>query len=355
MTKGSGSDSLYIDDNGVNANVLLEGTSNISYSSNGTDLTINTSYGSGKKSVNDKITIKNGLSELDNVSVLGTDLESVLKSNIISISGIYNKKGKSYSFTGTKYDDTVNGTNKKDFIEVFDGNNTINVGKKGSSTIEAGVGNDTYNIKNLTSKVTIHDKAGDDVLNLSGNKYSDLNFFFNVLKNDEIIDINSNNTNLLVKDLYILDKKTITSMSKSKSVNPNKGVLIEEFFFADEENETDGAIETINVKDKGNVSELLNSSVTAITNAVKSCLNKTSYNSAYELIEKGTTSEKKELIACYVSNKNSGNELLLGHNISLLNSEIAGWKSSAPDIAPLVTDNNDRTVDIPIIIQENIR
>ena len=345
LIKGSGKDTLYIDSNDVDSVYLKFDTGAVnSFSSNGVDLTINAKYTSGKKSVTDKLTIKNGLNSVDKFTIAGSALE-VSK---ISITGVYNKKGKSYTFTGTDYDDVVNGTNKKDFIEVYGGNNIINVGKKGLTDISAGIGDDTYNVKNLTAKVSIHDKAGDDTLNLTGNKYSDLNFFFNVLKNDEVINVDDKN--MLTKDLYIVNKSTMDSMSKGKVKLPSTGVLIEEYFYADET--TDGKIENITVKDKGEISELLESSVSKIKDAVVEYLSGTSYNSAYELMEKGTKTEKKNLISYYTSNKVNSTELLPGNNINSLKSEVAAWKSSSADITELAIPDANDTVNIPALVAQ---
>ena len=211
---------------------------------------------------------------------------------------------------GTKYNDVIYGSNKNDVIIEQAGNNTFNIGVKGSTDIYS-VGassSDTYNVKNLNTSVDIYDNGGtDDTLNINVKdmKPEDLRYVFDVDKTSA------------KGDLIITDTKGINSSKFN-------GVAINDYFTTqvtvpDTSNEEEGAttvktvdhkIENINLNGSS-IKDNVATSIANITNDVQNFLNANKYESKYEsaseVFDGKDRKAKAELKEIYNSGNNKYN------------------------------------------------
>ena len=355
MDKSSGSDSISINNSIAVADIQF-GNNDISpdsiiYTSNGSNLTITGHYDAiqnarGKittKAVNDKVTINNF-----NVKLNGNALN--LSDEKINITGSYNKKKKTYTYTGTEYDDVIKGSTKKDIIHAGNGNNIINVGKKGNSIITAGSGDDTYNIQNLNANIDIEDEDGNnDTINLKNTKLSDINLFFNVNKDDYIY--NSD------KDLTIYNNKNASLVMASK--NPKGLIDIDNYFKEDSSVGGTGYIENFMVGDV-NISTELKSVISSIASEVKDFLNgitDKNYTCALDVMADKSKAGKaylKQMMKIYTSHKLTGQtESLLGAKpMNALLSEVAAWQGNDSSVDTTLKFENSETQDIQTLVAQ---
>ena len=207
---------------------------------------------------------------------------------------------------GTKYNDVIYGSNKNDVIIEQAGNNTFNIGVKGSTVINsAGASsNDIYNVKNLNTSVDIYDNGGTDTLNINVKdmKPKDLRYVFDVDK-----------TGAKKGDLIITDTKGINSSKFN-------GVAINDYFTTqvtvpDTSNEEEGAttvktvdhkIENINLNGSS-IKDNVATSIANITNDVQNFLNANKYESASEVFDGKDRKAKAELKEIYNSGNNKYN------------------------------------------------
>ena len=172
---------------------------------------------------------------------------------------------------GTKYNDVIYGSNKNDVIIEQAGNNTFNIGVKGSTVINsAGASsNDIYNVKNLNTSVDIYDNGGTDTLNINVKdmEAKDLRYVFDVDETGA------------KGDLIITDTKGINSSKFN-------GVAINDYFTTqvtvpDTSNEEEGAttVKTVNHKieninlNSSSITDDVATSIANITNDVQNFLN----------------------------------------------------------------------------------
>ena len=340
LSKGAGKDRIEITNNNAKAKLTYGDGAVYSYTSNGTDVTINAKY---DKKTTDKTTIADAFSHENDVKIGEDALADILSSEKISITGSYNKKKTIKTFTGTKYDDVVNGSSKKDIINVSGGDNTVNIGKKGASVITAGDGNDTYNAKNLSVSVKITDEGGNDTLNLSGVKISDINLLFDVTKSD----------GKTGDDLYLVNNKNMGLISSNKATMPKAGIDLVGYFGI-------GKIESVNLGDTL-ISSKFEAMITKITNEVKTFLDGTSYDSAFALLNdksKGAKSLKKQLVSIYTKYKADQDYGMMSPrpvmmNTSSLMADVAAWQTSDSSFdAALAIDNNSDNMNVQTLIAE---
>lgn len=207
---------------------------------------------------------------------------------------------------GTKYNDVIYGSNKNDVIIEQAGNNTFNIGVKGSTVINsAGASsNDTYNVKNLNTSVDIYDNGGTDTLNINVKdmEAKDLRYVFDVDK-----------TGAKKGDLIITDTKGINSSKFN-------GVAINDYFTTqvtvpDTSNEEEGAttVKTVNHKieninlNSSSITDNVATSIANITNDVKNFLNANKYESASDVLDGKDRKAKAELKEIYNSGNNKYN------------------------------------------------
>lgn len=364
MDKSSGSDSISINNSDAVANIQFGNNDispNIIYTSNGSNLTITGHYDAiqnarGKittKAVNDKVTINNYFSNNFNVILNGYELN--LSDEKINITGSYNKKKKTYTYTGTEYDDVINGSTKKDIIHAGNGNNIINVGKKGNSIITAGSGNDTYNIQNLNANIDIEDNGGNDTINLKNTKLSDINLFFNVNKDGDDLIYNSHKENSI--NLTIYNNKNASLVMASK--NPTGLIDIDNYFKEDSSVGGTGYIENFMVGDV-NISTELKSVISSIASEVKDFLNgikDKNYTCALDVMADKSKAGKaylKQMMKIYTSHKLTGQtESLLGAKpMNALLSEVAAWQGNDSSVDTTLKFENSETQDIQTLVAQ---
>lgn len=368
MDKSSGSDSISINNSDAVANIQFGNNDispNIIYTSNGSNLTITGHYDAIKnargkittKAVNDKVTINNYFSNdySNDFYVNGNELN--LSDEKINITGSYNKKKKTYTYTGTEYDDVINGSTKKDIIHAGNGNNIINVGKKGNSIITAGSGNDTYNIQNLNANIDIEDEGGNnDTINLKNTKLSDINLFFNVNKDGDDLIYNSHKENSI--DLTIYNNKNAGLVTASK--NPT-GLIDIDNYFNKEDSSVGGTgyIENFMVGDV-NISTELKSVISSIASEVKDFLNgitDKNYTCALDVMADKSKAGKaylKQMMKIYTSHKLTGQtESLLGAKpMNALLSEVAAWQGNDSSVDTTLKFENSETQDIQTLVAQ---
>ena len=205
---------------------------------------------------------------------------------------------------GTKYNDVIYGSNKNDVIFEQAGNNTFNIGVKGSTFINsAGASsNDIYNVENLKTSVDIYDNGGKDTLNINVKdmKPEDLRYVFDVDETGA------------KGDLIITDTKGINSSKFN-------GVAINDYFTTqvtvpDTSNEEEGAttVKTVNHKIENinlNGSSITDvaTSIENITNDVQNFLNANKYKSASDVFDGKDRKAKAELKEIYNSGNNKYN------------------------------------------------
>ena len=210
---------------------------------------------------------------------------------------------------GTKYNDVIYGSNKNDVIIEQAGNNTFNIGVKGSTVINsAGASsNDIYNVKNLNTSVDIYDNGGKDTLNINVKdmKAEDLRYAFDVDKNgakgDLIITdtkgINSSKFNGVAINDYFTTQVTVPDTSSEEKSATTKTV--------------DHKIETINLNGSSitdsSITDNVATSIANITNDVKNFLNANQYESASDVFDGKDRKAKAELKEIYNSGNNKYN------------------------------------------------
>ena len=366
MDKSSGSDSISINNSIAVADIQF-GNNDISpdsiiYTSNGSNLTITGHYDAiqnarGKittKAVNDKVTINNYFVNNNNVLLNGSTLD--LTNAQINITGIYNKKKKTYTYTGTEYDDVIKGSTKKDIILAGKGNNIINVGKKGNSIITAGSGDDTYNIQNLNANIDIEDNGGNnDTINLKNTKLSDINLFFNVNKDGDDLIYNSHKENSI--DLTIYNNKNAGLVTASK--NPTGLIDIDNYFKENSSVGGTGYIENFIVENV-NISTELKSVISSIASEVKNFLNgitDKNYTCALDVMADKSKAGKaylKQMMKIYTSHKLTGQtESLLGAKpMNALLSEVAAWQGNDSSVDTTLKFENSETQDIQTLVAQ---
>ena len=228
-----------------------------------------------------------------NVTVNG----SAIDLNGLTISG--------QNIIGTKYNDVIYGSNKNDVIIEQAGNNTFNIGVKGSTVINsAGTSsNDIYNVENLNTSVDIYDNGGKDALNINVKdmKAEALRYVFDVDKTGA------------KGDLIITDTKGINSSKFN-------GVAINDYFTTqvtvpDTSKEEEGAtkVETVNHKvetinlNGSSITDNVATSIANITNDVQNFLNANKYESASDVLDGKDRKAKAELKEIYNSGNNKYN------------------------------------------------
>ena len=207
---------------------------------------------------------------------------------------------------GTEYNDVIYGSNKNDVIFEQDGNNTFNIGVKGSTDIYS-VGassNDIYNVKNLNTSVDIYDNGGtDDTLNIIKDmEAKDLRYVFDVdktgAKGDLIITdtkgINSSKFNGVAINDYFTTQVTVPdTLSEEESATTVKTV--------------DHKIENINLN-SSSITDNVATSIANITNDVQNFLNANKkYESASDVLDGKDRKAKAELKEIYNSGNNKYN------------------------------------------------
>ena len=205
---------------------------------------------------------------------------------------------------GTNYNDVIYGSNKNDVIMEQAGNNTFNIGAKGSTVINsAGASsNDTYNVANLNTSVDIYDNGGKDTLNINveNMKAEDLRYAFDVDKNgakgDLIITnakgINSSKFNGVAINDYFTTQVTVPDTSKEEEG-------------ATKVETVDHKVETINLN--GSSVDNIETSIANITNDVQNFLNANNYDSASAVLDGKDRKAKAELKEIYNSGNNKYN------------------------------------------------
>ena len=206
---------------------------------------------------------------------------------------------------GTKYDDVINGSNKNDVILEQAGNNTFNIGAKGSSEIYSTgeSSNDTYNVENLKTSVDIYDDGGKDTLNINVKDLTseNLRYVFDVdktgAKGDLIITdtngINSSKFNGVAINDYFTTKVTVPDTSKEEE-GATKTV------------DVDHKIENINLNGSS-ITDNVATSIANITNDVQNFLNANKYDSASDVWNGKNKNAKAELKEIYNSGNNKYN------------------------------------------------
>ena len=196
---------------------------------------------------------------------------------------------------GTKYDDIVNGSNKNDIIFEQAGNNTFNIGAKGSSEIySAGeTSNDIYNIENLSTSVDINDDGGKDTLNINVKDLTSDNLRY-------VFDVDKTGAK---GDLIITDTKGINSSKFN-------GVAINDYFTTEvsstneeTKKQVDHKIETINLNGSS-ITDNVATSIANITNDVQNFLTANNYESSSEVFDGKDKKAKAELTEIYKSGNN---------------------------------------------------
>ena len=340
LYKGAGKDTLYINAENAKADLKYSDNAEFSYTSNGSNVVINAKY---DKKTTDKTTIVDAFKHENDITIGAKTLAQILDAEKIKITASYNKKKKTNTFTGTKYDDVISGTSKKDIINADEGNNTINIGKKSSSTITAGSGDDTYNVKNLSVSVKIADEGGSDTLNLSGVKITDINLLFDVTKSD----------GKTGDDLYLVNNKNMGLISSNKATMPKAGIDLVGYF-------AEGKIESVNLGETL-ISGKFVAMINEIKGEVKTFLEGTSYDSAFDLLNdksKGAKSLKKQLVSIYTKYKADqdygiGAQKPMSVNSLALVSEVAAWQSTGNSYDGAVNfENNTNNTDVQALIAE---
>ncbi len=225
-----------------------------------------------------------------NVTVNGKEIDL----NGLTISG--------QNIMGTKYDDVINGSNKNDVILEQAGNNTFNIGAKGSSEIYSTgeTSNDVYNVENLKTSVDIYDDGGKDTLNINVKDLTSENLRY-------VFDVDKTGAK---GDLIITDTKGINS----SNIN---GVAINDYFTTkvtvpDTSKEEEGATTTVDVDHKieninlngSSITDNVTTSIANITNDVQNFLNANNYESASDVFDGKDTKAKAELTEIYKSGNN---------------------------------------------------
>ncbi|MBQ8458648.1 hypothetical protein IJ541_00945 [bacterium] len=191
FAKKDGADTIY---NGKTADTIkftnVYDGSNMKYDRKGDNLVITyNSYTSGKKTVNDTITLANYFT---------TDKAAALKNIEFANGTIIDIQSQIMNFTGsgkiagTVYNDAITGSAKNDTYTLTQG---------GKDTVYDAKGNDKYSAK-VTGSLKITDKAGQDAYTLKGNgsitvkDYGKANEIYNVTNTGKtaIADANGNDT-----------------------------------------------------------------------------------------------------------------------------------------------------------------
>ncbi len=214
---------------------------------------------------------------------------------------------------GTKYNDVIYGSNKNDVITEQAGNNTFNIGVKGSTDIysDGESSRDTYNVKNLNTSVDIYDNGGTDELNINVKdmKAEALRYVFDVdkdgAKGDLIITdtkgINSSKFNGVAINDYFTTKVTVPNTSSEGEGATTKTV--------------DHKIETINLNGSSITNDVA-TSIANITNDVQNFLNANEYKSASDVFDGKNRKAKAELKEIYNSGNNKYNFSTVKDNVN---------------------------------------
>ena len=303
---GNGSDTLTIDKD-LNVETIVDGYRsntfgdnekvNLSFEKSGNDLIFNTKYLKGEtfgltKDVTNTLTVKNYFAEEYNLDVdfvygYDDDEEEYLMGSVdevlaetdklLKINSVYNKKTKTYNYTGTDMNDefTYGGKNKAVMTDALNS-----------------VSNDKYNLTvGKTSNLKIYDGGGNDSVVFT-NDISDLRLFFNVTvqnKGDEY-------TSSAEQKLQFFDKRTLTAKNAKTAYNGTGLVGAVEFTnFNARAEESSFAVydknENINVNEWANY----------VQSEVAAWLNTSKYNSTAEVLNSKDTTSINQVIAIYTN------------------------------------------------------
>lgn len=192
-----------------------------------------------------------------------------------------------YHYEGNNYNNLIVANNKKlNFVEAGAGDDMIYC--QGKQVIaNGGTGSDTYIVSSLKNATSIEDESGDNDIIRIAEKSSNVNLFFDVQKDETIM----NDEN----GMMIINKSTLSTFIKTRNIESVKsGIEISEFF--DEKgNLGSGAIERIETTN-GYVS--LNQ-INELKSNVASWLAANDFSSSMTALEEGTKTQVNELLAIY--------------------------------------------------------
>lgn len=306
FTKGDGNDTIYMNYDGVKANLMFEDCGIVTddsedtegrliFGRKGNDLLITRDYGDEK--TEQVTTVKDYFNNTTNSELFINEEEfdpnsvtfEYVSSGKIEINDNYSyeiisegKKndkititgsGNNYIDSGAGNDTVIINSMSNDDENVH---NTLNYTSGNDKYMVMGESDDEYNVEfNKKTNLIISDNGGDDVLNIISEN-TGFTYLFDVDKNGNI----NTDTSLIICDA--------NNLKRSKKGLTGSMIEIENYF------SNDGNIEEINTGEG-----TLDIDTEAIASEVAGWLKATRYSSAVDVMEKGSTTEFKELLAVF--------------------------------------------------------